>query len=267
MMEALIPIAIQALYPVIASLASWGIYELTRYIRSKTQNEQAVAALEQIGLIVETNVADLAQTIADDMRKTSAGGKLTKEDAAKLRDLALRRINEQVPATVSAAAGTLVSNLDAYIRARMEQAVRYSKPLILVLLVPLIASCSAVQVAEQHPALTEIAVRAAVGRVLDAHPDWVKPTVEIMDSAMAALEGDNSTTLAGLEAHIVGKIDWQGLKPEEEDLLKVLIRAIREEIEAYLASQGVKVPEDVAVKVRAVLCWIRESAMIRAARG
>ena len=54
---------------------------------------------------------------------------------------------------------------------------------------------------------------------------------------------------------------------EEQELVMILISAVRQEIEARLAEQGVEVPSAVRVEVLNVLGWVYQSAEIRAAKN
>lgn len=131
---------------------------------------------------------------------------------------------------------------------------------------PLMSGC-ALKVTEEQPVLTELAVRAAVGRVLDEHPSWVEPARAITADAIRALNESDQVTLAGLEAYVIQRIPWAALAPDEEELLRVLIVAVKAELAAYLVQHGIQAPEEVALRVATVLGWIYQSAEIRAARA
>ncbi|MBE0598332.1 MAG: hypothetical protein IH614_13775, partial [Desulfuromonadales bacterium] len=111
--------------------------------------------------------------------------------------------------------------------------------LLLLPLLPVMSGCSLLRAAEERPVLTELAVRAATGRVLEERPKWVEPTERITADAIRLLQGDDPVGLADLESYVLGQIPWQRLTPEETEILRVLVRAVREEIEGYLDRQGV----------------------------
>lgn len=131
---------------------------------------------------------------------------------------------------------------------------------------PVFSGCALVKTAEERPVLTELAVRAAVGRALDAKPEWVGPARDLSAAAIKLLEEPGEVDLAGLERYVLDRIAWEKLTPEEEELLRLLLRAIRDEALAYLEAQGVAAPEEVAVRVATVLGWIYQSAELRAHR-
>ena len=131
---------------------------------------------------------------------------------------------------------------------------------------PLLSGCAAIKKADAHPVLTELAVRAAVGRVLDERPAWVELTAQISADAIQRLDSDDAVCLTALEAYVVQRIPWTALSPEEDELLRILIRAIREETEAYLQRQGIAAPGETAVRVARVLGWIHQSAEFRKGR-
>lgn len=112
----------------------------------------------------------------------------------------------------------------------------------------------------------EAVVRVAAGRILTEHPSWVPKTYEITGQAIALIEKNPEVTLAGLESFVVEQIPWDGLTFEEQDLLRVLISAVRQDIESYLATRGVKDPSEVAVHVVQIMQWINQSAQIRLAQ-
>jgi hypothetical protein len=123
--------------------------------------------------------------------------------------------------------------------------------------------CAALDVVKEKPVITELAVRLAVGRVLDNNPDWVEPALRISSGAIRTLDADGTVGLAALEEYVVGEIRWDQLLVEEEELLRLLIQAIRSEIEATLRDQGITAPEEVAVQVATVFGWIYQSAEMR----
>lgn len=116
-------------------------------------------------------------------------------------------------------------------------------------------------VIEEHPALTELAVKAAVSRVLKEKPKWIDETYDISKGALI-LMGDPPAIvdLAQLEEYAVGEIKWEKLTAEEEVLLRTLITAIRQEIELYLEKKGVTLEDERLVQVAQVMLWINQTA-------
>jgi hypothetical protein len=136
-----------------------------------------------------------------------------------------------------------------------------------MLMTPALSGCAVMRATEEHPVLTELAVRAAVARVLEERPGWARPTERITADAISLLGSDDQVTLADLEGYVLQQIPWTELAPEEEELLRVLIRAIRDETELYLERQGVADPGETGVRVARVLGWINQTAAIRRDRA
>ncbi len=132
---------------------------------------------------------------------------------------------------------------------------------------PLLSGCALLGAAKERPVLTELAIRAAVGRVLDEHPDWVEPARQIAGNAIALIDESDQATLGMLESYVTTQIPWNRLSLEERELVAVLIRAVREEAEIYLKNSGIETPEEAAVVVARVMGWIYQSAEIRSTRS
>ena len=130
-MEAFFAIFVSSFAPVLGTvvtgLVSWGVVELTKYVRTKTKNEMANNAVSQICQTVQTTVADLNQTMVPAMQKAAVDGKITKEDAIVLKNLAVEKINKQIPGAIEQAALLSVNSISALIEAEIEQAVGEAK--------------------------------------------------------------------------------------------------------------------------------------------
>jgi len=130
-MEAFFAIFVSSFAPVLGTivtgLVSWGVVELTKYVRTKTKNEMANQAISQICQTVQATVADLKQTMVPAMQKVAADGKITKEDATVLKNLAVEKINKQVPKAIEQAALLSVNSVSALIEAEIERAVGETK--------------------------------------------------------------------------------------------------------------------------------------------
>ena len=109
---------------VISALVSWGLAELSRYIRSKTKNENALKAMEDISALVRTTVSEVGQTF----QKASADGKITREEALSMKTLAILKVKDQIPPLVEKHALLAVNNLNDFIAARIEREVVKLKP-------------------------------------------------------------------------------------------------------------------------------------------
>ncbi len=113
---------------------------------------------------------------------------------------------------------------------------------------------------DEHPALVQLAVKAAVSRVLTEKPAWINETYDISAGAIKLVQASEEVDLQGLETYVIEKINWEKLTPEEEQLLILLISAVRQEVEMYLEKQGVAPDKEQLVYVSQVMLWINETA-------
>jgi hypothetical protein len=130
-MEAFFAVFVSSFAPVLGTimtgLVSWGAIEITKYIRTKTKNEAAHNAISQICHTVETTVVELNQTMVPAMQKAATDGKITKEEAEELKDLAMERINNQIPIAMKQTANLAVNSVSALISGEIEKAVGEAK--------------------------------------------------------------------------------------------------------------------------------------------
>ena len=117
----------QALIPVggaiITTLVSWGLLEAKNYIKSKTQNETVNDAVGHVCHTVETVVADLEQTVAAGYKNMNTDGKLTKDQATALKNIAMDRVKNQIPQAIADTAALAVNSLEELISSKIEKAV------------------------------------------------------------------------------------------------------------------------------------------------
>jgi hypothetical protein len=118
-MEILAPL----LATLLVTLISWGVYELKKYVKSKTDNQLFINAVDSIGEAAESSVHDI-KVMVDEMK---ADGKFTKEEAEAVKAEALARtkaiLSEQ---TIKVAAKT-IADLDSYIAGKIEKEVAATK--------------------------------------------------------------------------------------------------------------------------------------------
>ena len=119
---------LQTLAPVLVSvigiLVSWGLAELSRYIRNKTKNENALKAMEDISALVRTTVSEVGQTF----QKASADGTITRDEGIKMKNIAIAKVKVQIPPLVEKHAMLAVNNLNDFIASRIEREVVKLKP-------------------------------------------------------------------------------------------------------------------------------------------
>ena len=107
------------LISVIGILMSWGLAELSTYVRNKTKNENAHKAIEGISALIRTTVSEVGQTF----EKHSADGKITREEAKLMKTQAILSVKSQIPPLVEKHALLAVNSLEKFIAARIEREV------------------------------------------------------------------------------------------------------------------------------------------------
>jgi len=105
----------------LSGLVSWGLIELTKYIRTKTKNEAVNDAVAHICHTVDTTVKELAQTTAAEYKNSD--GSLSKDAAIRLKFLAIKKVKNQVPDAIMMTAGIAVNSVNQLISAKIEKAV------------------------------------------------------------------------------------------------------------------------------------------------
>jgi len=123
MIEELTATILPALLTVISALATWGLAELTRYIRTKTKSQAVADAMDRIGEITLNTVAEIEKSI----RQAGADGKIDADEAKHLKTLAIERVKAQLPVAVKAAARGGVNSLDDYLAGKVEEMVTITK--------------------------------------------------------------------------------------------------------------------------------------------
>jgi ElaB/YqjD/DUF883 family membrane-anchored ribosome-binding protein len=111
----------------LTGLFSWGTVESVKFVKTKTKNEQAAAAVQQVGDIIQTVVDELNQTVVSTLK--APGEKLNSGAAAEVKRRAMEKIKQQLPEVVAKTAEAAVGPINAYISSKIEQAVGVSKTL------------------------------------------------------------------------------------------------------------------------------------------
>jgi len=107
------------LVTIVVALIGWGLTELTRFIRSKTNNERIIGVMSVIRELVDGTVADLENTV----RPMLSDGRLSKEEAAELKSTAVLRVRSQLPKMVENQSKLFTDDVLAYINDQVEQSV------------------------------------------------------------------------------------------------------------------------------------------------
>jgi predicted HicB family RNase H-like nuclease len=114
---------VPAIAAVLVTFISVGLVHLNRWLKMKTGSEAIAVA----GKIVETTVNELTATTVKDLKIAAEDGKLTLEEAHKVKDEALVRVKAQLPPAVAKAAGLAISDLNTFISGTIEQKVIEAK--------------------------------------------------------------------------------------------------------------------------------------------
>lgn len=114
---------VPVLATLLSALVSWILFEVTKFVRNKTKNEAANDAVTHITETVNTTVKELQQTLVPAFLEMAKDGKLSPEDKSKLKDLAIKKVNEQLPDKMTKSAQGVVNSIDQFIKAKIEQAV------------------------------------------------------------------------------------------------------------------------------------------------
>jgi hypothetical protein len=77
---------------IVTSIVAWASKGISLFIRSKVDKSVWESALLKINEIVFTTVEDILQTTVKDLKSAAEDGKLTHEEGAKLKQLALARV-------------------------------------------------------------------------------------------------------------------------------------------------------------------------------
>ena len=119
---------VRVLAPIIVSvvgiLVSWGLAELSMYIRNKTKNENALKAMEDISALVRTTVSEVGQNF----ETAAADGKITRDEGITMKNIAIAKVKVQIPPLVEKHALLAVNNLNDFIASRIEREVVKLKP-------------------------------------------------------------------------------------------------------------------------------------------
>ena len=123
MSEEMIKILTPVIVTVITGLVSWGLAELAAFVRVKTKNENALAAVDSISKAVKNVVSEVGQEV----KAAAVDGKFTPEERAAMKLLAIEKVNAQVSHVVQKNATRFVGDLDAFIASRIEREVAKAK--------------------------------------------------------------------------------------------------------------------------------------------
>lgn len=123
LIQSLVPFAFSTLIGVITPLASLVLLKVKTWVGAKTKNEALTTALERVTHTTETVVAALNQSVVPGLKAAASDGKLTKEDAANLKSMAMTTVMLTLKDEIKANAELGIQDINLLIGAKIEQAV------------------------------------------------------------------------------------------------------------------------------------------------
>jgi hypothetical protein len=124
-MEELIKLIAEPLGALLLALVNAGVVLAIRWLNQRTKNEKALTAAAAIGDITKATVARLNQQVVKALKND---GKFDEDEKYQIKQTALDAINRQLTPEVKKAAVGLVADLEAFIEAKLEEAVVAAKP-------------------------------------------------------------------------------------------------------------------------------------------
>lgn len=123
-MEAFIGALAAPLGQALVALLNVAIIMLLKWGREKIKSEGAIKALEHVTLVAQTVVVSLNQEVVAALKND---GKFDAQEKARIKATAVTMVNQQLPKTVTTAAGYLINDLNSLIDQLIERAVVRAK--------------------------------------------------------------------------------------------------------------------------------------------
>ena len=117
----LVAIFVPAITTIVGILVAWGLAELRKLIKTKTDNAAAVQAFDTVADLVQGAVLEINQTT----RKVFKDGKLTPEEKRDYKIQAMDLVMNQLPTATKKILSKSVTDLKVYVDNRIEQTVVY----------------------------------------------------------------------------------------------------------------------------------------------
>jgi len=105
-----------ALITAIGILITWGLNELRRFVKNKTDNREIDAAFDQLDKIIKGTVIKAEQV----MKKYGADGKITEDEAREIKRSVVADIKCQLPLSTEVFLKKVINDVDALIDTRVE---------------------------------------------------------------------------------------------------------------------------------------------------
>lgn len=92
LLEIFVKYIVPSLATLMASGAAWALGHLALWLKSKTQATKTQLALVQLAYLAELVVVDIEATIRPTLKSVAEDGHLSKEDAEKIKAIAVERL-------------------------------------------------------------------------------------------------------------------------------------------------------------------------------
>ncbi len=110
-----------------SSVISWVGVEISKFLQQKTKNEKMNATIKKVTDITATVVSEISQTAAKELRATEFENKLNQVNKKDLKDMAFRKIIQQIPNKPQVEKELGINYLNEFINSKIEQAVWENK--------------------------------------------------------------------------------------------------------------------------------------------
>jgi nucleoid-associated protein YejK len=114
---------VPTLVTAVGIVLTWGLNELRRFVRGRTDNEAIDFAFKQFNFIATGAVKKAEQ----EMKKYAADGKITKEEATNIKNTVFNEVKKQIPERTEIMLRRGVNDLDDLINTRIEEIVYNEK--------------------------------------------------------------------------------------------------------------------------------------------
>jgi hypothetical protein len=108
-----------AIVTAIGIIVTWGLNELRRWIKSKTNSEIVNVAFNSLNNISKSAVVRAEQAF----KKFGADGKITEEEAIKIKQIVFNDIKNQIPKATQKTLNKVANNIDDLIDSKIEEVV------------------------------------------------------------------------------------------------------------------------------------------------
>lgn len=122
-MEVILAQLLPVIISVLGGLASIAVVRFNKWLKAQTASQ----AIGVVGELTGSVVNELNAVTVSRLKEAASDGKLTKEEIQDVRNSALTKVINRIPADVAKIAAGGVGDLKAYILGKVEEKVREAK--------------------------------------------------------------------------------------------------------------------------------------------